>query len=224
MNKKISTASIVKELKSTSNQDSVFEGGEEAQNASLEQATVSRNTQVPSVPNSEDMVPPALISLFQTYSGELTGYLRKHYGDGPPDPEDVAQDAFTKLIQLDDISTIKNLRAFLWRTARNLMISGKRHLSVRTKYDYEVEKFFFAVEGIENSPENVIEANQQLSLINHVIATMPENRRKAFLLHRVEGLNFSETGRRLGMTPSAVIKNVGRAVLDIKNALKETMK
>lgn len=159
--------------------------------------------------------------LYEATSRELTGYLRQRFGNGPPDPEDVTHEAFAKLAGHKDLSRIKHLRAFLWRTARNLMLDSRRHIAVRTKYDFEIENLFFALEGLDNSPENVLEVKEQLELINDVIAAMPTNRRKAFILHRIDGLNFSQTGRRLGITPSAVIKHVARAVLDIKNALKE---
>lgn len=164
---------------------------------------------------------PTITALYHETSGELTGYLRKRFGDGPPDPEDIAHEAFTKLAEHKDLSGIKHLRAFLWRTARNLMLDFKRRAEVRTKYDFEIEHLYFALDGLDNSPENVLEVKEQLELINDVIAAMPTNRRKAFLLHRVDGLNFSQTGRKLGMTPSAVIKHVSRAALDIKDALKE---
>ncbi|MEM1088263.1 MAG: sigma-70 region 4 domain-containing protein, partial [Pseudomonadota bacterium] len=54
-----------------------------------------------------------------------------------------------------------------------------------------------------------------------VIDKMPENRRLAFLLHRVEGLNFSAVGRRLGMSSNGVVKHVTRAAYDIKMALRD---
>lgn len=169
---------------------------------------------------SHDIV---LSRLYQKHASELSAYLRKQFGDGPPDPEDIAQDTFQRLSEYHDLDSIKHVRAFLWRTARNLMISAKRSLHVRSKYDFEVEHLYFAVEGTENSPERVIEVKEQLALINHVLQQMPENRRQAFLLHRVEGLNFSAVGRELGMTRRGALKHVTRAIVDIQAALKETV-
>ncbi|MEL7130047.1 MAG: sigma-70 family RNA polymerase sigma factor [Pseudomonadota bacterium] len=166
----------------------------------------------------------ALDSLYQETSSELTGYLRKRFGDGPPDPEDVTHEAFARLAEHTDLSGIKHLRAFLWRIARNLMLDGIRRVDVRSRYDFEIEHLFFALEGLDNSPENVLEVREQLRLVNDVIGNMPDNRRKAFILHRIDGLNFSQIARKLGMTPRAVIKHVGRAALDIKDALKDPKK
>ena len=87
--------------------------------------------------------PSVLRSLYDRYAGELACNLRKAFGNGPPDPEDIAQDAFRKLAEIDDLSDIKHPRALLWRVARNLMVSGKRHEDVRSKYDFEIEHLFF---------------------------------------------------------------------------------
>ncbi|MEM8774666.1 MAG: sigma-70 family RNA polymerase sigma factor [Pseudomonadota bacterium] len=160
-----------------------------------------------------------LTSLYDEHAEALIGSLRKSFGNGPPEPEDIAQSAFQRLAEYEELDAIKNLPAFLWRTARNLMISAKRSNDVRAKYDFEIEHLYFAMRGAENSPENVIDVRQQLKLINTVLESMPENRRVAFILHRVEGLNFAAVGRRLGMTRNGAIKHVARAVVDIQAAL-----
>ncbi|MEM8572896.1 MAG: sigma factor, partial [Pseudomonadota bacterium] len=81
--------------------------------------------------------------LYQEYAAELAEGLRKRFGNGPPDPDDVAQEAFQKVLERGDLSTIKNLRAFLWRTARNLILSSKRSDHRRSAYDFEIEQLFF---------------------------------------------------------------------------------
>lgn len=158
--------------------------------------------------------------LYIEHGEALTKYLRKAFGDGPPDPEDVTQDAFEKLAQ-EDLTEIRNPRAFIWRMARNLMLSGLRKVDVRTKYDFEIEHLFFAAKGSELSPERVIEVRDQLKIISRVIAEMPETRRVAFLMNRIEGKNYSAIGRHLGMSPNGVIKHVSRAVFDLKAALED---
>ena len=163
----------------------------------------------------------AVNRLYKKHAKALSNYLRSKFGDGPPDPDDVVQDAFAKLIDRDDLRDIKNPQAFIWKIARNVMLSGRRKIDVRSKYDFEVEHLFFASSGSELSPERVIEVRDQLEIINAAINKMPENRRLAFLMHRVEGLNFSAIGRRLGMSSNGAVKHVTRAAHDIKVALKD---
>ncbi|MEM0952597.1 MAG: sigma-70 family RNA polymerase sigma factor [Pseudomonadota bacterium] len=159
--------------------------------------------------------------LYLTTCDELALYLRKAYGDGPPDPDDVAQQAFERLSRYQDINSVRNLRAFLWRTARNLLLTYRRDAETRSKYNYEIEQLYFPSSGSEANPERVLEVNQQLHIVERTLAAMPQRRRDAFLLHRVEGLTLTATGKRLGVTRHAIIKHVTRAAVDIETALAE---
>lgn len=178
------------------------------------------NEDVPSEPVHHVSHPDRLAKLYADNIGELTGYLRKAFGDGPPDPEDVAQEAFQKLAQQDDLSVIDNLRAFLWRTARNLTLTYRRQTEVRSKFDFEIEHLLFAVGGPGFSPENVLEVKEQLLIIKSVLEKMPARRRKAFLWHRVEGQSFSHVGRRLGINRRAVVRHVTIAAQEIDTVLR----
>lgn len=81
----------------------------------------------------------ALAKLYKDHAGQLTALLRKMYGDGPPDPDDVSHQAFQKLMERGDPHFIHNLKAFLWRTAHNIVLGAKRSKGVRSRYDFEVE-------------------------------------------------------------------------------------
>ena len=167
------------------------------------------------LPNNWDTIK----DLYASSSSELATYLRKAFGDGPPDPDDVAQQAFLQLANYEHIHKVRNLKAFLWRTARNVLLSYKRNADTRSKYDYEIEHLFFAAKGSEVSPARVLEVKRQLKIIEKTLAHMPQRRRDAFLLHRVEGLNVTDTGKRLGVTRHAVVKHIARAAADIEIAL-----
>ncbi|MEM9170579.1 MAG: sigma-70 family RNA polymerase sigma factor [Pseudomonadota bacterium] len=160
-----------------------------------------------------------LEKLYRTHASDLTRFLRKEFGPGPPEPEDVAHEAFQKLAEQIDLSRIANPRAFLWRTARNLILTKKRNAGRRSKFDYEIELFFFASGGPKNNPEGVLEVNQQLDAVKAVIRSMPDNRRKAFLWRRLEGVKMGEIAERLGVSRRAVSKHLERAIIDIEDAL-----
>ncbi|MEM7098411.1 MAG: sigma-70 family RNA polymerase sigma factor [Pseudomonadota bacterium] len=148
--------------------------------------------------------------LSESYLSELAEGVRSHFGNGPPDPEDVAQEAFRRLLETDT-SKIRNLRAYLWRTARNLFFDANKAAKVPLKYEFEVETLFFSPQGDNLSPETVVSAREQLKLINHVLRQMPEKRRRAIVLYRVEGLKMVEIARRLRISHSAVHKHLVKA-------------
>lgn len=148
---------------------------------------------------------------YKNYFAELIGGIRRHFGPGPPDPEDVAQEAFRRVFEREDPGSIKNLRAMLWRIARNLIIDAKRSAQSRSLYDFEVEQIFFPLRGSHSSPETVILAREQLAALNELLRQMPEKRRWALLARRLEGLTLKEIGQRLGISRTAAAKHISRA-------------
>ncbi|MEM6683888.1 MAG: sigma-70 family RNA polymerase sigma factor [Pseudomonadota bacterium] len=166
-------------------------------------------------------LPPTISALYEDYAEQLTATLRKMYGDGPPDPADVAQQAFERLLERGDFASITNLKAFVWRTARNIVLAAKRSARVRSAYDYEVERIYFPLKSDDSTPESIIAARQQLRRINALLLAMPEKRRRAFVLHRLEGLSVAEVGRRLGVNRSSAAKHVARAAAAINLLLMQ---
>ena len=162
-----------------------------------------------------DAAPPELLALYRDYSSQLSATIRKMYGDGPPDPEDVAQQAFQKLIERGNLDSISNLKGFVWRTARNIVFAAKRSAAVRTRYDYEMEQIYFAIKGNESTPERIILVREQLEVIREVLLKMPDKRRRAIVLHRVEGLSMTEIGRRLGMTRQSVAQHITKGIAEL---------
>lgn len=157
-------------------------------------------------------------ALYRDYAQELSDGLRGRYGSGPPDPDDVTQEAFRRVFERGDLSSIDNLRAFLWRTARNLMLSLKARDATPQKYAFEVEQIFFPLRGDNSSPETVLIAKEQLQALNAHLRAMPEKRRLALLLYRIEGMTLSEVGKELEIGRTAVSKHLAKAEAEI-NAL-----
>ncbi|MEM0912453.1 MAG: sigma-70 family RNA polymerase sigma factor [Pseudomonadota bacterium] len=156
-----------------------------------------------------------LATLYRDYAKELSHGLRAHFGDGPPDPDDVMQEAFRKVVERGDLSTIKNLKAFIWRTARNIVLTTKTQEKQRSKYDFEIENLFFPLRSGNSTLETVIIEREQLKAINDLLRTMPRNRRLSFYLYRIEGFTLTQVGEKLGITRTAVSKHLAKAEAQI---------
>ncbi|MEM8985151.1 MAG: sigma-70 family RNA polymerase sigma factor [Pseudomonadota bacterium] len=131
------------------------------------------------IPNSDKAAKDAndsteeVSSLYDRYAGQLIASLRKSFGDGPPDPDDIAHQAFQKLLEREDLHKVSNLRAYLWRTARNLVLANKRSEVSRSRYDFEVEQLFFPLKNDVSTPERVLVVKEQLEAISDILAEMP---------------------------------------------------
>ena len=182
-------------------------------------APAAANTSAEAVAPAADQS-AMLEGLYRDHRDELVDFLRRQFGAGPPDPEDIAQLAFEKLLRRKTFSDLSSVRAFLWSTAKNLSISSLRRNKARASYDSAVQRLYFASSGDEMSPARVVEAQQQLSIIAAALRHMPENRRQTFVLHRIEGLNKAQVARRLGISRTAVVKRLARAAAEIDDALE----
>ncbi|MEM1144042.1 MAG: sigma-70 family RNA polymerase sigma factor [Pseudomonadota bacterium] len=162
-----------------------------------------------------------LLELYREHGAGLAAWLRARFGDGPPEPEDVTQLAFQKLAERDDLDDIENLKAYLWRTAHNLLLKEIRSLGIRKRGDFEIERLYFSQERGDLGPERVLQAEQQLKIINLGLLAMPEKRRRAFMLHRLDGLTVSAVARELRLSRTAAAKHIARASSDLDALLAQ---
>lgn len=149
-----------------------------------------------------------LKALYQEHATALKKGIRARYGDGPPEPDDVVQEAFRRFFDQDNWRAIQNVRAFLWRTACNFVLSTKMSSGLRDKYRLELEHIFRADQRDISTPETVITVREQLAAINALLQTMPKRRRLAFLLYRIDGLTQMQISKRLHLSRSAVQKDI----------------
>lgn len=160
-----------------------------------------------------------LITLWNEHHSALRHFLRGKYGPGPPEPEDIAQEAFSRLAALPPLlaAQIEFPKAFLYRTAENLLNTERRKRGVRAAHAAEVS--FIEARGSDCTPERILLARADLDRVEALLRKMPEKRRQCFLMHRFEDLSFVDIGRQMGMSPNGAKKHILRAMADIANAL-----
>lgn len=161
------------------------------------------------------VVSQPLPELYQSYRAELVAFVRAKFGAGPPEPEDVAQQAFANFAAQAQgrHETITNPRAFLFRIAHNLVINERKHQQVGRRFLEAAPDPKEICEARDDfNPEVVLSGRQRYRLIEQVIRGMPEKRRRILLLNRLEGLSYAEIGRRLGLSESVVRKHAALAV------------
>ena len=69
-------------------------------------------------------------------------------------------------------------------------------------------------------PERVVLAEEQIAVALGVLESMPKQRRRVFVLVRIEGLTHAQAARRLGISRPAVSKHVALAAAELYAALK----
>jgi RNA polymerase sigma-70 factor (ECF subfamily) len=124
--------------------------------------------------------------------------------------EDVAQDCFMRLAQLERFEGT-SVGGWLHRVARNRALDHLRTQSRRK----EREDVFAAAQPAAASPD----AQAILHEIDAALDALPEAQREALVLHYLEGRSHREIARALGLTRSAVTRRIHQALEQLREQL-----
>jgi len=169
----------------------------------------------PADPAGPDAARASRISqIFNDHNRSLLRFLRgRLYSED--DAREVAQEAYVKLLQLDQLEGVSFLKAFLFRTASNLAIDRLRRRRVQRERAHYLFDF-----GTAESCEPAYSAAEDANLTLEALAELPAHCRQAFLMSRIEGLSTEEIGVRLGVTDRAVRKYLVRTLLHLQTRLR----
>ncbi len=160
---------------------------------------------------------PAYPAVYAREWRDLCAFLRARFGPGPPDCEDVAQQAFFKLGEQAADRPLESPRAFVFRIAINLMHDARRAL----KRGHAPLDEATSAQAADEDPdlERALIAKQQVGLVQQVMAGLPERHRQYLTANRMDGQSFAEIARRYGVSESLVRKTVDEAVAVCQRAV-----
>jgi len=146
---------------------------------------------------------------------ELTERLRRFVRSrvaSRHDAEDVIQEAYLRVLRYSAEHVVESEERLLFSAARNLAVDDSRRRKVRERKVADC-----AVLAAEDSPptDEVVDARQRLKHVETAIALLPVRCREIFLMHRIDGMSYSEIARSVGISVSAVEKHIARACLSI---------
>lgn len=149
-----------------------------------------------------------LNSLFRNHYSELVGRLRKIHGVGPPEPEDVAQAAFSKLAELTDLSRIRSPRAFLFKTAINLGLNSNDKLRRGRNFVKTQINGNFSPEVEEISPETVLMGKQDLERVAYAMRLLSPKQKEILLRSRFKGQTYAEIKKDTGWSEADISRQL----------------
>lgn len=130
---------------------------------------------------------------------------------------DVTQDTFMKVWQhAHKGEKIDNLRAFMFTTARNLIIDNYRKKKSSSLDSMMEEGFDVGVE-ISESVVDAFDGERAMALL----ATIPEKYRDAIYLQYVEGLSVKEIAEITGETENNISVRIHRGLQKLRSILRE---
>lgn len=147
--------------------------------------------------------------LFREHNHALVRFLTLRL-QSENEAKEVAQEAYVRLLQLDRPGVQSFLRAQLFRIAMNLAVDRlrRRNLELRTAR----AELFDELDDV-HEPERTLLATEELELLCRSLDELPEACRRAFLLHRLEGLSAEQIAQRMNVTGRMIRHHLSRALI-----------
>ncbi len=139
------------------------------------------------------------------------------------DAHDVLQEAFQKLMKKNSLQEMENPRAYLYRTATNIIIDRQRKQQHHVKYIREAasdSEVAVVSESGSIPPDRQVAARQELDAIYLALDALPEKCRRAFLMHREQHLTYDEIAAALAVSVSMVEKYMIQALKHLRRKMK----
>jgi RNA polymerase sigma factor (sigma-70 family) len=127
-----------------------------------------------------------------------------------PDPDDLVQEVFMRLVRQADIETIHHLDGYVFQVAANVLRDHVRRWSLRAEElnhtqleDQELEGGF--------SPERLLLGQEAVEHLIAALHQLPEKTQVIFALYHFESVSQVDIAKRLNMSLSTVEKHMSRA-------------
>ena len=156
----------------------------------------------------------AVSQLFREHNRILVGYLTARLGS-LHEAKEVAQEAYVRLLRLQEPGTPSLLRVYLFKTATNLAIDRLRHRGVRHRAE-ETPEFFAeltAARGESDDPAEQLLAREQAEQLLGYLQELPDKCQRVFHLHRFEGVPQHDVAVRIGVSARMVRRYVTYAMV-----------
>jgi RNA polymerase sigma-70 factor (ECF subfamily) len=147
--------------------------------------------------------------LYSNHHGWLQGWLRGKLGSAF-DAADLAHDTYLRILARGRAPRPEESRQHLAQIANGLMIDLFRRRHIEAAY---MEALAHMPPAAMPTPETRALIIEALTEIDAILASLPAKVREAFLLCKVEGLDYREIARRLDVSVSSVEKYMVRALL-----------
>jgi RNA polymerase sigma-70 factor (ECF subfamily) len=165
---------------------------------------------ISSTPSGREADHAAIERLSRAFGRVLQRYFEKR-GVRKMDLEDAVQEVFARLSRREGFSELGGLQEYLFETASSVAVDYHRHWASQRRSG-EHDEYDDSLHAVEDfSPERILTGKEDLEALYRALLELPERNRNIFILHRLEKMNKPEIARRLGLSLSAVEKNLVRA-------------
>ncbi|MFJ3411104.1 RNA polymerase sigma factor [Pseudomonas protegens] len=128
--------------------------------------------------------------------------------------EDLAQETYLRVAKALNARPIEHLQPFLYQTAQYLAFDHLRSQRSKRRFEYQPTDAsqLSEVPTAAPGPESHVQGQQQLHLLQQVLATLPKRQQQILVLHKLHDLSQSQIAQRLQVSLSTVEKDLRHAL------------
>jgi len=156
--------------------------------------------------------------MFEKYYNELIGYFSYYLKDKDRAYE-VVHECYSRVLAMSPHKTpIKEPRAFLYKTTRNIIINENLKNSRHKHTDIDTEQI---MDEHAEQPLEKLASEERVSKLNKAINTLPPRCYEAFVLYKFEGFSHAQIAEKMGISRNMVEKHIMNAMKICTQCLKE---
>jgi RNA polymerase sigma-70 factor (ECF subfamily) len=157
--------------------------------------------------------------IYKKYKDDLKSFLIT-YTHNVMDAEDILQNVFLKVMQLDIIND-NTAKYLLFLIAKRMGIDYVRHRNFVRVQSRQLDQFFSLND--ENSVARKVEINDILLLERHHLAEMSPKRAQIYELYRHEELTAMEIAKKLHLSKRTVETHIYLSSKDMRKFLRKSI-
>jgi RNA polymerase sigma-70 factor (ECF subfamily) len=175
------------------------------------------NTSADAAVNLDPAFAMRIADLFRDHNRALVAFLqcRLH---SISDAQEVAQEAYVRLVTMERPEQVDSLRAYLFRIASNLAVDRLRARQVRADHPLLAPDEDLHLAPI---PERHVQATGQLQELYKALRELPAKTAHAFVMHVIDGREISAIARAMKISERMVRYHVAHALAHCRARVDE---
>jgi RNA polymerase sigma factor (sigma-70 family) len=126
----------------------------------------------------------------------------------PKEIEDIVQETYVRICQMDKRKSVKQPKSFLMKTARNLAYDHLKKAETRLADGVESELDFDVDNRVNDQVYDTVASSQEFSLFCDAIRQLPPQCRRVFVLKKVYGYSQKEISKEMKLSESTVENHI----------------
>lgn len=126
----------------------------------------------------------------------------------PKEIEDIVQETYVRICQMDKREPIEQPKSFLMKTARNLAYDHLKKSETRLADGVETECGFDVDAFVHDEVFESIASNQEFAHFCEAVRQLPVQCRRVFVLKKVYGYSQKEIAKEMKLSESTVEKHI----------------